>query len=225
MKINGHIVSFFFTDVLGSYTNLPCTKGVFLSVIESKIKGVINIRFLGFKVMKEMKNPKIDFSGFYKFKFLDFNKEMFLDSRIQIWITPSPSPLKKMYTKSLHFTSKSIEVQVFTARWSLRPFNEKFNPTLFLLYLHDIVNHVINMFFCKHFVHAACFELNLLDFFLFFVSFTGNYFDNFICDRVYYTTVGSGLSQCLCRNKGKATFCCSNLFNHRYAGGMNFFLY
>ena len=81
------------------------------------------------------------------------------------------------------------------------------------------------MFFCKHFVHVACFELNSLDFFLFFVSFTGNYIDNFICDRVYYTTVGSGLSQCLCRNKRKATFCCSNLFNHRYAGRMNFFLF
>ena len=194
-----------------------------VSVIESKIKGVVNIRFLGFKEMKEMESPKIDFSGFSKFNLLDFNKEIFLDSRIQIWITPTP--YRKMYTKSLHFTSKSIEVQVFTARWSLRPFNEKFNSTLFLLYLHDIVNHVINMFFCKHFVHVACFELNSLDFFLFFVSFTGNYIDNFICDRVYYTTVGSGLSQCLCRNKRKATFCCSNLFNHRYAGGMNFFLY
>ena len=85
-----------------------------VSVIESKIKGVVNIRFLGFKEMKEMESPKIDFSGFSKFKLLDFNKEMFLDSRIQIWI-PLP-PLKKMYTKSLHFTSKSIEVQVFTAR-------------------------------------------------------------------------------------------------------------
>ena len=83
-------------------------------MIESKIKGVGNIRFLGFKVMKEVENPKIDFSGFYKFKRLDFSKEMFLDSRIQIWIPPPP--LKKMYTKSLHFTSKSIEVQVFTTR-------------------------------------------------------------------------------------------------------------
>ena len=83
----------------------------------------------------------------------------------------------------------------------------------------------ILILFCKPFVHVACFELNSLDFFLFFVSFTGNYIDNFICDRVFYTTVGSGLSQCLCRNKRKATFCCSNLFNHRYAGGMNFFLH
>ena len=78
----------FLTDVLGSYTNLPFTKCV--SVIESKIKGVFNIRFLGFKEMKEMESPKIDFSGFSKFKLLDFNKEMFLDSRIQIWIPPSP---------------------------------------------------------------------------------------------------------------------------------------
>ena len=83
----------------------------------------------------------------------------------------------------------------------------------------------ILILFCKPFVHVACFELNLLDFFLCFVSFTGNYIDSFICDRVYYTTVGSGLSQCLCRNKRKATFCCSNLFNHRYAWGMNFFLH
>lgn len=85
-----------------------------VSVIESKIKGVVNIRFLGFKEMKEMESPKIGFSGFSKFELLDFNKEMFLDSRIQIWIPPPPT--KKMYPKSLHFTSKSIEVQVFTAR-------------------------------------------------------------------------------------------------------------
>ena len=64
-----------------------------VSVIESKIKGVVNIRFLGFKEMKEMESPKIDFSGFSKFKLLDFNKEMFLDSRIQIW--NPPPPLKK----------------------------------------------------------------------------------------------------------------------------------
>ena len=56
--------------------------------------------------MKEMENPKNEFSGFSKFKLLDFNKEMFLDSRIQIWIPLPPPPLKKMYTKSLHFTSK-----------------------------------------------------------------------------------------------------------------------
>ena len=181
--------------------------------------------------MKEMENPKNEFSGFSKFKLLDFNKEMFLYSRIQIWIPlpPPPKKKKKNCTQS-HCTlhRKSIEVQVFTARWSLRPFNEKFNPVLFLLYLHDIVNHVINMFFCNMFcfvlLFVTCFELNSLDFFLFFVSFTGNYIDNFICDRVYYTTVGSGLSQCLCRNKRKATFCCSNLFNHRYAWGMNYFL-
>ena len=37
-----------------------------------------------------MESPKIDFSGFSKFKLLDFNKEMFLDSRIQIWIPPPP---------------------------------------------------------------------------------------------------------------------------------------
>lgn len=66
-----------------------------VSVIESKIKGVVNIRFLGFKEMKEMESPKIDFSGFSKFKLLDFNKEMFLDSRIQIWIPPFPPPPKK----------------------------------------------------------------------------------------------------------------------------------
>jgi len=59
-------------------------------MIESYIKGMVNIRFLGFKVMKEMENPKIDFSGFFKFKLLDFNKEMFLDSRIQIWIPLPP---------------------------------------------------------------------------------------------------------------------------------------
>lgn len=53
-----------------------------VSVIESKIKGVVNITLLGFKEMKEMESPKIDFSGFSKLKLLDFNKEMFLDSRI-----------------------------------------------------------------------------------------------------------------------------------------------
>lgn len=68
-----------------------------VSVIESKIKGVVNIRFLGFKEMKEMESQKIDFSGFSKFKLLDFNKEMFLDSRIQISIPPSPPPKKNVH--------------------------------------------------------------------------------------------------------------------------------
>ena len=47
--------------------------------------------------MKEMESQKIDFSGFSKFKLLDFNKEMFLDSRIQISIPPSPPPKKNVH--------------------------------------------------------------------------------------------------------------------------------
>ena len=47
--------------------------------------------------MKEMENPKNEFSGFSKFKLLDFNKEMFLDSRIQIWIPLPPPPKKNVH--------------------------------------------------------------------------------------------------------------------------------
>ena len=144
---------------------------------------------------------------------------MFLDSRIQIW-TPLPPPpppsVKKKCTQS-----HSLHLSPLRCRFSQQ--DEAWHHLMKSLIL--FCSFVIYMFFWKHFVLVACFELNLLDFFLFSVSFTGNYIDNFICDRVYYTTVGSGLSQCLCRNKRKATFCCSNLFNHRYAGRVNFFLY
>ena len=81
--------------------------------------------------MKEMESPKIDFSGFSKFKLLDFNKEMFLDSRIQIWIPPPPTK------KNVHKVT-ALYIKVFWGAGfhskmkfeTINYFNEKFSPIL-----------------------------------------------------------------------------------------------
>lgn len=54
-----------------------------------------------------------------------------------------------------------------------------------------------------------------------FLSFAGDYFNSNICDRIHHTTMGSRLSQCLCRNKRKIMVCCKAIFYYRCVTEVN----
>ena len=60
------------------------------------------------------------------------------------------------------------------------------------------------------------FEVSLTKFNSNFVLFTGNYFNSGICSRVLCQILGSWLSQCVRRDKGKITLCCTDIFFNRY---------
>ena len=143
----------------------------------------------------------------------------------------------EVWTK-FHFTYLSPKLHLYT------PTDHLFHVLQHLSYIlsmsdnlwtkHCKENNFINYIFVKNSESEELFHINFtLKILLYylknihqwwhfcFLSFAGDYFNSNICDRIHHTTMGSRLSQCLCRNKRKIMVCCKAIFYYRCVTEVN----